>query len=112
MSDRDLYSGFIRLHILHKADKRAIFGLGVIEELAQHGYRVSAGTLYPLLRALEAKGYLRATPRKRGGRERKLYRTTSQGRRALAETTAMARELLGEVFGRTTRKRRSEVRAR
>ena len=47
--DRDLYSGLIRLHILHHAVKEPIFGLGMAEELARHGYRISPGTLYPLL---------------------------------------------------------------
>ena len=39
-ADRDLYSGLIRLHILHCAAKEPIFGLGVIEELDGHGYLV------------------------------------------------------------------------
>ncbi|WP_234967660.1 helix-turn-helix transcriptional regulator [Pontibaca methylaminivorans] len=30
----------------------------MIEELARHGYRVSAGTLYPMLHAMERNGYL------------------------------------------------------
>ena len=36
--DRDLYSGLIRLHILHHAAEEPIFGLGMAEELARHGY--------------------------------------------------------------------------
>src|SRR2546421_11788022 len=32
MSDRDLYSGLIRLYILYHAGKEEIFGLGIIEE--------------------------------------------------------------------------------
>jgi hypothetical protein len=31
----------------------------MIEELGRHGYRISPGTLYPLLHNLEKKGYLR-----------------------------------------------------
>jgi PadR family transcriptional regulator PadR len=54
--DRDLYSGLIRLHILHHAAEEPIFGLGMLEELARHGYRISPGTLYPLLHGLEKKG--------------------------------------------------------
>src|ERR1039458_10510494 len=46
--DRDLYSGLIRLHVLHHAAEEPIFGLGMVEELARHGYRISPGTLYPL----------------------------------------------------------------
>jgi hypothetical protein len=40
-ADRDLYSGLIRLHVLHHAVKEPVFGLGMMEELARHGYRIS-----------------------------------------------------------------------
>jgi PadR family transcriptional regulator PadR len=58
--DRDLYSGLIRLHVLHHAVRQPIFGLGVVEEFQRHGYRISPGTLYPLLHGLENRGYLRS----------------------------------------------------
>jgi putative addiction module component (TIGR02574 family) len=48
-ADRDLYSGLIRLHVLHHAAKEGIFGLGMIEELARHGYQISPGSLWPYL---------------------------------------------------------------
>jgi Transcriptional regulator PadR-like family len=51
--DRDLYSGMIRLHVLHHAEKGTIFGAGMGEELAQHGYKISPGTMYPILHGLE-----------------------------------------------------------
>ena len=49
MDHRDLLSGFIRLHILHHAVEGELYGQWMIEELARHGYRLSPGTLYPLL---------------------------------------------------------------
>ena len=61
VEDRDLYSGLMRLHILHHAAAGPVFGLGMVEELARHGYRISPGTLYPLLHGLEKKGYIGAT---------------------------------------------------
>ena len=61
MGDRELYSGLIRLHVLHHASEEPIFGLGMIEELAHHGYRISPGSMYPILRSLEKKGYLSST---------------------------------------------------
>src|SRR5579863_1309219 len=64
--DRDLYSGLIRLHVLHHATEEPVFGLGMVEELARHGYRISPGTLYPLLRRLEKKGYLRSSEQRNG----------------------------------------------
>lgn len=98
MDDRDLYSGLIRLHILHHAEEESIFGLGMIEELARHGYRLSAGTLYPILHGLEAKGYLRSVERRHGAKIRRVYRATPAGRRALGVAKARVRELFGELF--------------
>jgi len=97
-ADRDLYSGLIRLHILHHAAEEPIFGLGMAEELARHGYRISPGTLYPLLHSLEQKGYLRATEQRRGKSLRKIYRATPLGRNALAAARQKVRELFGELM--------------
>lgn len=55
MTDKDLYGGMIRLHILHHAAEAPIFGLAIIEELRHHGYELSAGTLYPMLHGLEKR---------------------------------------------------------
>ena len=82
-ADRDLYSGLIRLHVLHHAAEEPIFGLGMIEELARHGYRISPGSLYPLLHGLEKKGYLRSRQERNGKSLRKVYRATPLGKKAL-----------------------------
>lgn len=55
MTDKDLYGGLIRLHILHHAAEKPVFGLGIIEELQRHGYELSAGTVYPMLHGLERR---------------------------------------------------------
>jgi PadR family transcriptional regulator, regulatory protein PadR len=96
-SDQDLYSGLIRLHVLHHAVEEPIFGLGMIEELARHGYRISPGTLYPLLHSLEKKGYLRSSEQKNGKSRRKVYRATPRGRRALEAAKNKVRELFQEL---------------
>jgi len=98
MSDKDLYSGLIRLHILHHAAHEEIFGLGIIEELARHGYKLSPGTLYPILHALEAKGYLRSSEHRDGKRIRRVYRATREGKKALAAAKVKVTELVGELF--------------
>ena len=96
--DRDLYSGLIRLHVLHHAAEEPIFGLGMMEELARHGYRISPGSLYPLLHNLEQKGYLRSTEQRNGKSLRKVYRATPQGRKALASARNKVRELFRELI--------------
>jgi DNA-binding PadR family transcriptional regulator len=97
LDDRELYSGLIRLHVLHHAVKEPIFGLGMVEELGRHGYRISPGTLYPLLHGLEKKGYLTSREHRNGKSLRKVYRATAQGRRALAAAHDKVRELFQEL---------------
>src|SRR4051812_21556504 len=97
-SDRDLYSGLIRLHVLHHAVEEPIFGLGMIEELARHGYRISPGSLYPLLHGLEKKGYLKSAEVRNGKSLRKVYRATRAGRKALAGAKDKVRELFRELM--------------
>jgi DNA-binding PadR family transcriptional regulator len=96
--DQDLYSGLIRLHILHHAAQEAIFGLAIIEELGRHGYKLSAGTIYPLLHGLERKGYLRSKEERRGKTVRRLYTATAKGKRALEASKEKVQELFGELF--------------
>jgi DNA-binding PadR family transcriptional regulator len=104
-ADRDLYSGLIRLHVLHHAAEGPVFGLGMIEELARHGYRISPGSLYPLLHGLERKGYLRSTQRRNGRSLRKVYRATALGRKALAASRNKVRELFRELIEGTEQER-------
>jgi DNA-binding PadR family transcriptional regulator len=98
VSDKDLYSGMIRLHILYHAAREPIFGLGIIEELARHGYKLSPGTLYPVLHGLERKGYLRSSEKRDGRQIRRVYRATAAGRKALQAAKIKVRELVGELF--------------
>ena len=98
MSEKDLYSGMIRLHILYHAAREPIFGLGIIEELARHGYKLSPGTLYPVLHGLERKGYLRSSEKRDGRRIRRVYRATAAGRKALTAAKIKVQELVGELF--------------
>lgn len=95
--DRDLYTGMIRLHILHHATEEPIFGLGMIEELGRHGYKISPGTLYPILHNLEKKGYLRSREQRKGKSRRRVYLATPLGRRALEAAKKKICELFFEV---------------
>jgi DNA-binding PadR family transcriptional regulator len=98
VEDRDLYSRLIRLHVLHHAAEGPIFGLGMIEELNRHGYRISPGTLYPLLQGLEKKGYLTSMERQDGKSLRKVHRATTAGRKALSLAKSRVRELFRELI--------------
>jgi DNA-binding PadR family transcriptional regulator len=94
---RDLFLGFIKLHILHHAGREPIYGLWLIEELAEHGYRLSPGTLYPILYGLKQENLLVSETRVVEGKARKYYRLTKTGRVALEEGKKKAQELLEEI---------------
>ena len=98
LDNRDLYSGMIRLHILHHAGHEPIFGAGMAQELARHGYRISPGTLYPILHGLERRGYLKSVEERSGRSIRRLYKITASGRRALKTAKLRVRELFGELI--------------
>jgi DNA-binding PadR family transcriptional regulator len=86
------------LHILYHAAKEPIYGAEITEELIRHGYRLSAGTLYPTLRLLESLGYLRQHAEVVKGRWRKYYQATAAGKRVLEEARAKLQELVAEVL--------------
>lgn len=100
MGDRnqDLFSGLIRLHILHHACEEPIFGLGMIEELGRHGYKLSAGTIYPMLHRLEINGLLRSQEENRGRSRRRVYRATRAGHAAVVTAKQKVWELFSELF--------------
>lgn len=98
MRFKDLLSGFIRLHILHHAAEQEIYGQWMIDELSRHGYRLSPGTLYPMLHAMERRGYLKSRKQRNGRTARKLYRATGLGRKALALAKVRLREFTGEAM--------------
>jgi DNA-binding PadR family transcriptional regulator len=83
MDDKNLYSGLIRLHVLHHACEGEVFGLDMIEELGRHGYKMSPGTIYPILHSLESRGYLKSAEFRAGRARRRMYRATPAGRKAL-----------------------------
>ena len=94
---RDLFLGFVKLHILYHAGQEPVYGLWLIDELASHGYELSAGTLYPMLHGLEEEGLLACEKRVVKGKMRKYYRLTQAGGEALDEGREKASELLNEI---------------
>ncbi|TXT29867.1 MAG: PadR-like family transcriptional regulator [Planctomycetota bacterium] len=94
---RHFFGGFIRLHILYHAEKEAICGVEMIEELKHHGYDLSPGTLYPILHSLEEAGYIGCEEEVVSGKRRKNYRITKRGQKLLADAKSKLRELFAEV---------------
>ena len=94
---RKLFLGFIQIHILHHAKKEPIFGAWMIEELQEHGYEMSPGTLYPLLHTMESNNLLEKEEKLVNGKIRKYYSITNFGIEILNEAKEKASELIDEI---------------
>jgi DNA-binding PadR family transcriptional regulator len=99
--DREIRLALWKLHILHHATRRPVYGLWLLEELAEHGHRLSPGTLYPALARMEKNGWIARTGDTAHARARRTFRTTSEGRRVLKMLRREVSELYEElVLGR------------
>jgi len=96
---REFLRGAVQLHILHHAAAGEIHGAWMAQELAEHGYEISPGTLYPTLHRLEAEGLLTSRKVVEDGHSRRVYKVTADGRAALGRTRKALRELADEVLG-------------
>ena len=95
---KELFRGAVFLHILHHASEEPIHGAWMSAELANHGYEISPGTLYPTLHRMEETGLLVSKQQTVEGRVRRVYRTTPAGDDALAEGRRAVRELANKVL--------------
>ena len=95
---REVLLSFWKVHILHHAAEGPIYGQWIAEELRRHGYSISPGTLYPLLKRMEGNGWLKTSPSSNAaGHARKDYRLTKDGAKVLAFLRDQVRELHREV---------------
>lgn len=96
-ADREFRLGIWKIHILHHAESRDVWGAWLLEELAEHGHSLSPGTLYPALARMEAHGWLRRVGRAAHSRDRREFRITASGRRLLVDLRREVQELYEEV---------------
>jgi PadR family transcriptional regulator len=105
--EREFLLTFWKIHVLHHARDRGVYGHWMLAELRRHGYELSPGTLYPLLRRMEKRGWLRATEPS-ATKRRRMYRLTSHGREVLARLREPLEELYREVaYSRGKRTKRA-----
>ena len=88
--DKELKSGMISLILLYMIEqsKESMYGYQIIKEIKNRtdgSLDFKEGTIYPILRNLEAQGLLRSAWDTRGERPRKYYHITNDGKSALWE---------------------------
>ena len=103
--DKTLLAGSTGMLLLKLLEQEDMYGYQMIETLrsrSEHAFDLKAGTLYPLLHALEQKGEPSAA-----GRPRRYYHLTDAGRKRLQEketewnayTRAVGKVLKGGAYG-------------
>jgi PadR family transcriptional regulator PadR len=106
---REFLLAFWKVHILHHAaEEDGVYGQWMLEELHHHGYRLSPGTLYPMLARMAQRGWLRAAEPKHTKAPR-VYRLTPRGHEVLRRILDALDELYREAGERrspTSGKRR------
>jgi DNA-binding PadR family transcriptional regulator len=96
----DVLRGHLDALLLAVLDDEPRHGYAVIEALqARSGGALSlpTGTVYPALRRLERAGYVDSEWSTVGGRDRRTYRLTSAGRRALESERSAWQEFTATV---------------
>jgi DNA-binding PadR family transcriptional regulator len=96
---REVLLNFWKIHILHHAAEGSVYGQWMMEELRRHGYDISPGTLYPLLRRMESHGWVEPVSADSVNiHSRKEYRLSKLGTEALGLIREQLRELCREVL--------------
>jgi PadR family transcriptional regulator, regulatory protein PadR len=96
---RDMIQGLVRLRVLRAAMSGPISGVELSANLGSVGYRVSPGTLYPLLHELEKAGWLKSKGRTVKGKRRRYYRATKKGRIQVEEALSALHQFLFDSDG-------------
>ena len=118
MSDpvvREFLLGFWKIHILHHAEEQGVYGQWMLEELRLHGYRLSPGTLYPLLARMERAGWLQMVKGpnvNRSPKARREYVLTPHGDTSLEQLRRQVEELHHEVIVEARHSKRARRRQR
>ena len=95
---RSFLQGMVELFVLQRAEKEPVYGVSLHKALHDLGYDISPGSLYPLLHSLEKKRLLRCHIHEVGGRIRKYYELTKEGRSCLAEVRQHLAGLVEEII--------------
>ena len=91
--DPQLKRGMLEACVLAVLSRGDSYGYQMVREVGAY-VEVSESTLYPILRRLEAGGYLRVYSREHNGRLRKYYGITPEGHARLGELRGEWRQVL------------------
>lgn len=99
--DKSLISGSTAMLLLRLLSEKDMYGYEMIETLrtrSENVFELKAGTLYPLLHQMEGKALLTSYEEEAGGKARKYYSITKEGRKQLVQKEAEWKTYSGAVM--------------
>lgn len=108
---KEMKRGFLSMWILWTLKKRGgkMYGYEIMQSLrlkTEGKWAPKAGTVYPILRRLEKRGFVKSEWTKNGGPSRRYYKITADGKKAAEATFSEWRKMmvgfkdfLHELFG-------------
>lgn len=87
-NEKNALSGNTTMLLLKLLSEKEMYGYEMIETLRERSnnvFALKAGTLYPILHTLEEQNYLIAYEQEAGGKTRKYYRITKEGKKYLSQ---------------------------
>ncbi|MBR2948763.1 MAG: helix-turn-helix transcriptional regulator [Lachnospiraceae bacterium] len=98
--EKNLITGSMTLLLLGLLSEKEMYGYEMIETLRERSnqvFELKAGTLYPLLHGMEEKGFLTSYEKEVGGKVRKYYAITGEGRKEFKKKQKAWEEYAGAV---------------
>jgi PadR family transcriptional regulator PadR len=93
--------GYIKLAVLMFLNKKALSGYDVMKEFEEETlgfWTLKAGGVYPVLKELEEKAYIKGQWKSNGKRRKKIYEITDEGKR-IAEIALLKQQQMSETIG-------------
>ncbi|MHA1667812.1 MAG: PadR family transcriptional regulator [Candidatus Heimdallarchaeaceae archaeon] len=89
------------LAIIKRHEKEGVYGYMLLKELKQETtskvFVIEEGTLYPILRKLERDGFLKSKKKETGGRVRKYYFLTKEGKELYNQISGFFSKLIESI---------------
>ena len=87
----------LEIQLLRIVQAQPTWGYRIKKQVeTQFNIRLRHGALYPTLKALETRGFLKCTKQQKSGRARKIYVVTKEGEEYLQTYRGIIKELWGE----------------
>ena len=94
----ELRRGVIILAVLSQLEDEQ-YGYSLLKRISELGLEIDQGTLYPLLRRLEAQGLLQSSWRVESDRPRRYYQISELGKTSFAQLKTEWRSLVAMLEG-------------